>query len=205
MIRNFNPIRLSLLKRKKEAYSDGSISPRSSSGPDFSSFSFGSSCAAESLEGTLADKRGRKLFREFLRSQYCTEVLQFYEAVEDFENYLRKKLKIERRPSFDPAAIRSDSWPSITLKSSVGKKINKKANDIFTKYISFDASCPLNINSGQRKHIARILEKCEEEKRCVPLSIYSELLEEIFVSMKVDNWPKFIQTDVYETWKSSLK
>ncbi|KAM8727359.1 regulator of G-protein signaling 21-like [Acanthopagrus schlegelii] len=87
------------------------------------------SLLGESLEALLSRKRGQSAFRDFLKSEFCEENLDFWLACEDFKSY--------------------DSQEELT----------RKAASIYEEFIEADSPKQVNIDFYTREIISQCLQQ----------------------------------------------
>ncbi|XP_053168229.1 regulator of G-protein signaling 10 isoform X1 [Hemicordylus capensis] len=114
---------------------------------------------ATSLENLLEDPEGVKRFREFLKKEFSEENVLFWLACEEFKKIQDKK------------------------------QMQKKANEIYTTFLSSKASFQVNVE-GQSRLDQSILEEPH------PL-MFQKLQDQIFNLMKYDSYSRFLKSDMF--------
>ncbi|XP_030257769.1 regulator of G-protein signaling 21-like [Sparus aurata] len=73
------------------------------------------SLLVESLEALLSQKRGQSAFRDFLKSEFCEENLDFWLACEDFKSYDSQEELTRKAASIYEEFIEADSPKQVNI------------------------------------------------------------------------------------------
>ncbi|KAM4636847.1 regulator of G-protein signaling 10 isoform 1-T1 [Discoglossus pictus] len=120
---------------------------------------------ALSLENLLEDPQGIAEFTDFLKKEFSEENVLFWSACEDFKRTQDKE------------------------------QMQKKAQDIYTTFLSSKSSSQVNVE-GQ----SRINEKMLEEPHSL---MFQKLQEQIFNLMKYDSYSRFLKSEMFQKLKVS--
>lgn len=137
------------------------------------------------LEDVLRHHLGREFFSAHVKSEFATENIEFWAAVENLEALQKRRV---RKSVLDALKVQADD-----VRDKKNKMLANQATQIFNEFISDDAPSQVNLSSSISNEIKRKFEAGEYD-----FKMFSDGKKEVFRLMSKDSFARFQSSDAYK-------
>jgi len=132
-------------------------------------------CKMTHLDFCMKTDDRKATFRKHLESEYSTETLEFYTAVEEYRGLVR--------------SLDEDEY--VTMRS----ECNENVMYIYDRFVKDGSKDQVNVQGKVRTTIKKLIDKTNMKEELVPFSIFDDAQREIYQLMNRDTFERFKHND----------